>query len=45
MEKETITLTLNEYRELKKYKEIDKELLTDIAAGIKDILKGKIEEI
>ncbi len=45
MEKETVTIPRIEYEELKKYKQIDKELLADIAAGIKDILKGKIEEV
>jgi predicted secreted protein len=38
-------ITKNEYEELKKYKEVDKELLTDIARGIKDILQEKIKEI
>ncbi len=45
MEKETITIPIKEYKELQKYRRVDKELLADIAAGIKDILKGKIEEV
>ncbi len=45
MEKQTITIPVDEYEELKKYKEVDKELLKDIAEGIKDILEGRIEEI
>ncbi|MEK6914119.1 MAG: hypothetical protein AABW83_00555 [Nanoarchaeota archaeon] len=34
-----------EYQKLKHTQEIDKELLLDIAAGIKDILAGNVEEI
>ena len=45
MEKETITIPLKEYMELQKYRKVDKELLSDIALGIKDILSGKIEEV
>ncbi len=42
---EMIKIPLKEYRELKKYREADKELLIDIAKGIKDILKGRVEEV
>ena len=45
MEKETITIPIKEYRELQKYREVDKELLADIAQGIKDILQGRVEEV
>ena len=45
MEKATITIPIEEYRELQKYRQVDKELLSDIAQGIKDILQGKIEEV
>ena len=45
MEKQSINISIEEYQELQKYRNIDKELLADIAAGIKDILKGKIEEV
>ena len=45
MEKDTITIPRKEYIELKKYRKADQELLGDIATGIKDILKGRIEEI
>ncbi len=45
MEKQTITITIKEYRELQKYKQVDQELLADIATGIKDILKGEVEEV
>ncbi len=41
----TITITKKEYEELKKFKKVDRELLQDIARGIKDILEGKIKEI
>lgn len=45
---ENITISreeFEEYQRLKKSKEIDQELLADIATGIKDILNGNIEEI
>jgi hypothetical protein len=45
MEKGTVTITREEYEKLKKCQEVDKELLADIAAGIKDILEGNIEEV
>lgn len=43
--KDQITISRQEYEELKKYKEVDVELLTDIANGIRDILKGNVEEV
>lgn len=45
MEEQKITIPMREYRELQQYKKVDQELLTDIAAGIKDILNGNIEEV
>ena len=42
---EMVRVRKKEYLELKKHKQIDQELLNDIAIGIKDILKGKIKEI
>lgn len=45
MEEETITISREEYENLKKGQETDKELLTDIATGIKDVLQGNVEEI
>ena len=45
MEKQVITIPIEEYQELKKYRKVDQELLADIALGIKDILKGKVEEV
>jgi len=42
---ETITISKKEYQELKKLKEVDQELLQDIATGIKDILQGKVKEV
>ncbi|GEM_PF-3142304 len=45
MEKETITIPIKEYLELKKYRQVDKELLENIAQGIKDILQGRVEEV
>ncbi len=45
MEAETITISRDEYELLKKHKEVDEELLQDIANGIKDILGGKVKEV
>ncbi len=45
MEKQTVNIPIEEYRELQRYRDVDKELLADIASGIKDILKGKVEEV
>ncbi len=45
MKQESIIISRKEYKELKRYKKIDKSLLQDIATGIKDILQGKIKEI
>lgn len=42
---ETITITKEEYQNLKKKEEIDTELLKDIALGIKDILKSNVKEV
>ena len=45
MEEKTITISTEEYHQLKKMERVDKDLLEDIALGIKDILQGKIKEI
>ena len=45
MEKDTITIPIKEYRELIKFRQVDTELLSDIASGIKDILQGRVREI
>ncbi len=49
---ETITISKDEFERMKKElerlkqnQEIDKELLADIATGIKDILIGNVEEV
>jgi hypothetical protein len=42
-----ITITkeqFDEYQKLKQIKQVDKELLSDIAGGIKDILTGNVKE-
>lgn len=41
----TVRISLTEYKKLKENSEVDRELLRDIATGIKDILNGEIEEI
>ena len=45
MEEKTKTISIEEYNKLQKYKQVDQELLVDIATGIKDILKGKVKEV
>jgi phage pi2 protein 07 len=45
MPPETVIITKKEYQDLKKHAQVDKELLKDIATGIKDILQGKVKEI
>lgn len=42
---ETITISKQEYEKLKIKEELDRELLQDIARGIKDILTGKVREV
>ena len=45
MKQETVTISKEEYKKLKKKEKIDTELLKDIAMGIKDVLSGKIKEV
>lgn len=45
MVREMVTIPKQEYEELKKGREVDKELLADIARGVRDILQGKVKEI
>ena len=45
MTQETVTISRKEYETLKKKVVVDRELLQDIAKGIKDILTGKIKEV
>jgi len=45
MEKQMVKIPLEEYIELKRYRQVDTELLQDIASGIKDVLNGEIEEV
>jgi len=40
-----IKIPVEEYKKLKEYGKIDRELMADIAKGIKDILNGKVEEV
>lgn len=41
----TVTIPQEEYKRLKKLEQLDRELLHDIARGIKDILSGKVKEV
>ena len=41
----TVTIGKSEYERLKKIEKVDKELLEDIAKGIKDIVSGKVKEV
>lgn len=45
MSEKTVTISKQEYERLRKHKNVDQELLNNIARGIKDILQGKIKEI
>ncbi|MBS3092367.1 hypothetical protein J4466_03020 [Candidatus Pacearchaeota archaeon] len=45
METEEVTISREEYERLNKIRQVDQELLQDIARGIKDILQGKVKEI
>ena len=40
-----IEISKEEYKELRRFKEVDQELLKDIAIGIRDILQGKVKEV
>ncbi len=42
---DTINIPKTEYERLKKIEKVDKELLEDIAHGIKDIVSGKVKEV
>lgn len=41
----TVTISREEYEELKEFKKVDQELLQDISKGIKDILSGNVKEV
>ena len=41
----TVTISEEEYKQLKEKERADSEVLEDIAKGIKDILTGKVKEI
>lgn len=45
MEIEKIKITKEEYEKLIKLRNVDQELLKDIARGIKDILQGRVREV
>ena len=42
---ETVKIPKAEYKRLKKIEKVDKQLLEDIARGIKDIVSGKVKEV
>ncbi len=45
MKTKTVTIPKEEYERLKRIEKLDKELLQNIAHGIKDILSGKVKEV
>jgi hypothetical protein len=45
MENEMVSIPKSEYKRLKHFQRIDRELLDDIAKGIRDILQGRIREV
>ena len=40
-----ISIPKEEYERLKEIEKVDKELIEDIAHGIKDIISGKVKEV
>ncbi len=42
---ENVTIPKSEYERLKKIEKIDRELLEDIARGIKDVVSGRVREV
>ena len=45
MKQEMIQISRQEYEELKKMTEIDKELLQELVQGLKDIKEGKVIKV
>lgn len=45
MAPETVTIPETEYRELKKYKEVDEELLHELVQGLKDVVAGNVKRV
>ncbi len=41
----TVTIPKREYKELKRYKEIDRKLLRELIKGIEDIKEGRVKPI
>lgn len=42
---ENVIIPKSEYERLKKIEKIDRELLEDIARGIKDVVSGRVREV
>ena len=45
MATETVTISKEEYLRLKKYEEMDQELLNQIVSSLKDIKHGRIRRV
>ncbi|MDO8642767.1 MAG: hypothetical protein Q7R76_04250 [Candidatus Woesearchaeota archaeon] len=45
MAPETVTISESEYRELKKHKEVDEELLNELVQGLKDVITGNVKRV
>ena len=42
---ETVTISKQEYKDLKKKANIDEELLKDLIQGLKDVKEGRIKKV
>ena len=45
MAPETVTISESEYRDLKKHKEVDEELLHELVQGLKDVIAGNVKRV
>jgi hypothetical protein len=45
MKAETVTITKEEYKELKRMAEVDEELLENLVKGLKAIREGKVRRV
>ena len=45
MKQETVTISRDEYKELKRKAEVDEELLQELVQGLKDIKAGNVKRV
>lgn len=41
----TVTIPEREYKELKRYKEVDRKLIKELIKGVEDVKEGRIKPI